>query len=300
MTEWQANIRTAADPVLWNRLARRLEEDLQEDIRQPGLIEGFYLPIFFHLHDAARRQTEGPLVAGINAPQGGGKSTLTSYLVRLFECTGMRAVSLSIDDFYLTRTAQRRLARANADNPYLQQRGYPGTHDIDLGAETLSRLITRGAGDMRLPAYDKSAHNGQGDRAGEARWQRVRLPVDVVLFEGWMLGFQPLPAGQIDDPGLARVNELLAAYRVWHERLDTFIYLFPADPAWVVDWRSEAEARMKAAGRPGMSAEEVRAYAEKFLPAYRLYGPRLLESPPVPGSSLRIEIGRNRLPANLA
>lgn len=40
--------------------------------------------------------------------------------------------------------------------------------------------------------YDKSQHEGRGDRAAESKWQMVKGPVDVVLFEGWMLGFRPL------------------------------------------------------------------------------------------------------------
>lgn len=37
------------------------------------------------------------------------------------------------------------------------------------------------------PRYDKSAFQGQGDRADPATWPAVEGPVDVVLFEGWML-----------------------------------------------------------------------------------------------------------------
>ena len=40
--------------------------------------------------------------------------------------------------------------------------------------------------------YDKSSHEGQGDRAPDTKWQQVKGKVDVVLFEGWMLGFKPL------------------------------------------------------------------------------------------------------------
>ncbi|CAI7811161.1 unnamed protein product, partial [Closterium sp. NIES-54] len=39
-----------------------------------------------------------------------------------------------------------------------------------------------------------SAFSGRGDRSPEAGWAAVEGPVDVVLFEGWMLGFHALPA----------------------------------------------------------------------------------------------------------
>jgi D-glycerate 3-kinase len=40
--------------------------------------------------------------------------------------------------------------------------------------------------------YDKSAFQGKGDRADESTWPSVEGPLDLVLFEGWMLGFKPV------------------------------------------------------------------------------------------------------------
>ena len=237
---------------------------------------------------------------GINAPQGGGKSTLTSYLVQLFDWSGLRAVTLSIDDFYLTRAEQVRLATDFPGNPYLQQRGYPGTHDVALGAEILSRLKQADPGSrLLLPRYDKSQHQGQGDRADPALWPEIAMPVDIVLVEGWMLGFQPVAPQVVTDPHLQQINKLLGQYTAWHSLLDNFVYIRPDDPAHVLEWRSEAEERMKAKGLPGMSASEVRAYAEKFLPAYRMYGPQLALTPPVSQGFLQIDIGKNRLPLDI-
>ena len=42
----------------------------------------------------------------------------------------------------------------------------------------------------------QSAYQGKGDRASESEWAKVHPPVDVVLFEGWMLGFTPIPENQ--------------------------------------------------------------------------------------------------------
>ena len=67
----------------------------------------------------------------------------------------------------------------------------------------------------------------------------------------------------------------------------------------VIDWRIEAEERMKATGLPGMSTSDIRKYAEKFLPAYRLYSPHLVNNPPTVDNFLNIEIGKNRLPINI-
>jgi D-glycerate 3-kinase len=294
---WQEIVLQDISTDHWQDLKQKLMASLDPAIHQPGLVDRYYLPLFFHLYQQRTASGQPGFIAGINAPQGGGKSTLTSYLVKLFDWSGLRAVTLSIDDFYLTREQQVRLAADFPDNPYLQQRGYPGTHDIELGANILFRLKQPDTGSrLLLPRYDKSQHQGQGDRAIESVWPEIELPVDIVLVEGWMLGFQPVSAGLVTDPHLQQINTLLEQYSAWHSLLDSFVYIRPDDPAHVLEWRSEAEERMKAKGLPGMTASEVRAYAEKFLPAYQLYGPQLTRKPPPGHAFLQIDIGKNRLP----
>lgn len=297
VADWEILDPGAGDLRFREELARLLWERLEAPLNHDRLINGFYLPLFIHLYEQLQKAGDRPLVVGINAPQGGGKTTLTHYLVQLFEACNRVAVSLSIDDFYLTHRDQIRLAEAYPGNPYLQQRGYPGTHDLNLGIETLTGLKNPSPGKrLGLPRYDKSMHQGQGDRQPHASWPQVEMPVDVVLLEGWMLGFEPIEPERIEDPQLQQTNTLLIGYRAWHEFLDSFVYIQPLDPDLVINWRCEAEERMKARGLPGMSVEQVRTYAEKFLPAYRLYGTELLNRPPVPDACLRIMIGEDRLP----
>jgi len=296
MLRWQESIRQEADSKLWQQLQWQLQQQLDPAILQPGLIEQFYLPLFFYLHEQVTNKRPDCFIVGINAPQGGGKSTLSSWLVKLFDWSGLRAVTLSIDDFYLTRAEQLQLAQAHPDNPYLQQRGYPGTHDIALGTSILTQLKQRSTSALALPRYDKSRHQGQGDRIEMSQWPQVRQPVDVVLLEGWMLGFQVVPVSSLTDRHLLQINTLLQDYTDWHRHLDSFVYLRPQDSTYVIDWRTEAESRMKAKGLPGMTDGEVRAYAEKFLPAYQLYGPALASEPSIAPSFLQIVIGKNRLP----
>jgi D-glycerate 3-kinase len=236
-------------------------------------------------------------VLGVNGPQGCGKTTLTTALCRRLGELGKRAVTVSVDDFYLTRAGQRALAAAHPANPYLRQRGYPGTHDVALGTRTLAALRSPAPGRVRIPRYDKSRHGGEGDREPPERWAEAETPLDLVLFEGWMLGFPPVPEQRLPSPALREINEALAAYRAWNESLEGFLQLEPEDPRFVLGWRVEAEERMKAAGKPGMSEAAIRAYVEKFLPAYEIYLPALAERPPVARNLRRIRIGKNRLPA---
>ena len=77
---------------------------------------------------------------------------------------GHPALAISIDDFYLTHLEQRALAAAHPENPYLEHRGYPGTHDVGLGTAVL-RALRASADPVEIPRYDKSAHAGRGDRA---------------------------------------------------------------------------------------------------------------------------------------
>ncbi|CAM9840144.1 unnamed protein product, partial [Phaeothamnion confervicola] len=171
----------------------------------------FYLPVYFWMSNlvAQRLPSSGPMIVGISAPQGCGKSTLAAILERLFAHAGKTCAVLSLDDFYLRGCDQDALARANMDNPLLQVRGNAGTHDLSLGLDTLRRLRRLAAGETApLPRYDKAARGGRGDRLPEAAWPAVAAPPAVVLLEGWMLGFRPLATG---DPALTEQEEASAA-----------------------------------------------------------------------------------------
>lgn len=188
----------------------------------------------------------------------------------------MRAVAVSIDDFYLTRDEQRALAERNAENPYLAVRGYPGTHDVSLGSETLARLTARTGEDVTIPRYDKTAFEGLGDRAAAGDFTVVRGPLDVVVLEGWMLGFTPVLAAPHDDPHLATVDRALAAYDRWWRYLDAMVVEVAPDLDRIVSWRMDAEAARRRAGLGALDDDAARAYVTRFLPAYRAYVPPLV------------------------
>lgn len=239
-----------------------------------------------------------PAIIGLNAPQGAGKTTLARAVCELLERQGYKAISISIDDCYLDRHQQLLLAEENPANPYLQNRGYPGTHDLALGLRILKALRSP-KGIVAIPRYDKSLFGGKGGRMPEQDWNVVHLPVDLVLFEGWLVGFHALPpieSRRLPDPAFAKINELLREYELWWAELDGLIQLRPGNYQWVLDWRVEAEERMKASGRPGMTESEIREYVRTFLPAYEIYLPSVSLNHSLP--TLTIDIGKDRLPEN--
>lgn len=101
-------------------------------------------------------------------------------------------VTLSLDDIYLTHSDQVSLAQSHPDNPLLQHRGQPSTHDLALGERVFASL--RSNQPTKIPQYDKSAFSGQGDRVPEEKWETVNKQgeerVKVVIFEGWCVGFR--------------------------------------------------------------------------------------------------------------
>ncbi|MBL8680688.1 MAG: hypothetical protein JNK05_16030 [Myxococcales bacterium] len=227
-------------------------------------------------HARGFRAREGrAMVLGVCAPQGAGKSTLTARMVSLLAERSLRAATVSIDDFYLRRDEQLALSAAHPDNRYLEVRGYPGTHDVALGVRVLDALVHAREGErVRVPSYDKGAFGGAGDRAPESQWSSVEGPLDVLLFEGWMLAFEPTQSSElIEDRALATCNELLRGYAPWRARVDHWLVMEGREIEYVVEWRVDAERARRSRDGRGMSDEEARAYVERFLPAYRAWWP---------------------------
>jgi D-glycerate 3-kinase len=145
-------------------------------------------------------QQRKPLVVGIQGPQGSGKSYLASHLAQELskEPSPLRVVVLSIDDLYLPHQGLVAVAKANPDNPLLKGRGQPGTHEIQLGVNLLHALY-EGDAEVKLPSFDKSLFNGEGDRLPMDDTRVVKPPVvDVVILEGWFVGFQPISSDDLD------------------------------------------------------------------------------------------------------
>ncbi|KAL6497054.1 hypothetical protein OROGR_028983 [Orobanche gracilis] len=272
----------------------------------------YYIPVFLwceqeiasHGSKFKDEDEVPPLVIGFSAPQGCGKTTLVLALDFLFQITGRKTATISIDDFYLTAEDQAKLRESNRGNALLEFRGNAGSHDLSLSIETLTALskLTREGTTMKLPRYNKSAYNGRGDRADPSTWPEVEGPLTAVLFEGWMLGFKPVPAEVVKavDPQLEIINKNLKAYYdAWDKFINSWIVLKIQDPSCVYQWRLQAEIAMRADGKSGMSDVEVLDFVSRYLPAYKVYLPTLYSEGPNgsdPKHLLVVEIDEGRNP----
>ncbi|CAN6700873.1 unnamed protein product [Malus baccata var. baccata] len=216
----------------------------------------YYIPVFFRCEDQISQHRslykDGEdipcLFIGFSVPLGCGKTTLVFSLDYLFKVMGRKSASISIDDFYLAAEGQLR--------------GTAGSLDLPFSVETLSALteFSKEGMKMKLCRYDKSAYNGKGDRADPSMWPEVEGPLTAVLFEGWMLGFKPLPEKVVKavHPQLGTVNKNLEAYYAWYKFIKAWIIIKIKDPSCVYQWRLQAKIAMREAGKPEMSDDEQR------------------------------------------
>ena len=74
---------------------------------------------------------------------------------------------------------------------------------------------------------------------------------------------------------MAKVNELLAQYVLWEDRIDAAIIISAADNNYVYQWREQAEKMRRDNGEGAMTEEEVKKFCDRFMPSYELYCPKL-------------------------
>ncbi len=239
-----------------------------------------------HWHQAKKAGKRPPLlVVGILAGQGTGKSTLVSLLTQILKDEyQLNAVCLSLDDLYLPYADRLEL---QAQDPRLVWRGPPGTHEIYLGLKLLKQLRAQ-VFPAFIPQFDKSLNQGAGDRTTPLEIQAA----DIVLFEGWFVGCRPIAPLLLDqapppivteaDRDFAKdMNCALHEYQPLWEQLDRLILLNPTDYRLSIQWRQEAEAKMRSAGKSGMSDAEIVEFVQYFWKALHpeLFVLPLLEEP---------------------
>lgn len=168
-----------------------------------------------------------------------------------------------------------------------------------------------------IPRYDKAACEGRGDRLPEESWRPVNQPgepaLDVVILEGWCLGFRALSDDDVEAAWrapsrtlrkhrlehLLLVNDMLRAYDGLTDYVHVWIHVDAEDTECVYAWRQEQEDGLRAERRDphaGMTPEQVLDFVDGYYPAYELYssGIRAGVLPHQPGCQLRLIVGRDR------
>lgn len=152
----------------------------------PGWLWGVGFPLLTSLEQAtARRQRQ---LMGLNGLPGCGKTCLAHWVEQAAIQLKLPVAVVSLDDFYWPAAE---MDAAMAGNPWAVPRALPGSHDLTLMDQALTRW--RESGHLQVPRFDKSLRQGRGDRAG---WHE--RAADVVLLEGWFLGVEPTEDTSLD------------------------------------------------------------------------------------------------------
>jgi len=174
------------------------------------LVEQYWAPLANHIARKAARTT--PLIVGISGAQGSGKSTLCRFLELLLKPRGLHTVTLSLDDFYLTRA--ERISLAEQVHPLFATRGVPGTHAIGLALAIVEDVLAGRS--FTMPRFDKA----RDDRSEDGK--TISRPVDVLLLEGWCVGAKPQTPEGLAEP----INKLEAvedAEGIWRGLTNRFL-----------------------------------------------------------------------------
>lgn len=283
--------------TLFRQLLPLLEQFCREE-QIPGSLEQelwhIYLPFaqwIIRRASRVRQDQAGAYILGINGAQGSGKTTI-NHILQLILRSGFhkRVVGFSIDDLY--DTYERRLQKGEQISPILARIRGPGTHDIELGIEILDQLINGMA--TRIPRFDKSLANNQGDRVPPSAWLEVSEAQDIVLFEGWNVGEAPFPEDRLDqrfeklrdtegfhewrDYYIATLEDAERGYAALFNRLDDLVMIRIHDFTEVYANREKAEAKLRqriardasqgkaTAGMSAMTQQEVRAFVDHYAP----------------------------------
>lgn len=169
-----------------------LGEELLEDL------ERVYLPLAEMI--AIGLDTTNMQIIGVNGAQGAGKTSFCALMKLVLEdAYGLKVLSISIDDLYLSRNDREKLAQTI--HPLFITRGVPGTHYVQKGIDLFNTLANAAPTDATpIPRFNKA----MDDVYPESEWDRFVGRPDVILFDGWFMGAVEQPLADLLQP----VNEL--------------------------------------------------------------------------------------------
>ncbi|EPS40854.1 hypothetical protein H072_5281 [Dactylellina haptotyla CBS 200.50] len=287
------------------------------DINKDSVVLDFLTPLL--QHHRASIAPRRPFILGLTGLQGSGKSYLVSSLAGALSSApyNYNVAVFSIDDIYHPFSKLEELRLSHPENKLLSHRGEPGTHDIELARETFESLLS--GRDTPIPSFDKSLNSGKGDRVPRSEWNVVKGPVDMVIFEGWCVGFRAISDEEVEtkwkssrDSGngvigrhglqdILWINERLKGYDVLTDKFDAFVHLDAEKLDYVYGWRLEQEHNLIKKKGTGMTDDQVVAFIDGYIPGYELYLEKAREGvirqkggEKLAGRNLQVVMGKNR------
>ena len=223
-------------------------------------IEKNYLKILFKL-----KFKKKIMVAG---SQGSGKSSL-SKLIKLYleKFYYKSVVIISMDDFYLSK--RQRMQLSKNIHPLFLTRGAPGTHDLELLNKKILQIFDKKF-PVYLPIFDKVTDTRK-------RTYRKVLKGDVIIFEGWCAGAQPVNQNYLqknfnnlekykDKNFIWRnsYNKYLNEYQKIFSQFNYFIYFQFNQWGHVLDWKYKQELEL----RDKKKDLALKKYLKEFIQYY--------------------------------
>ena len=204
-------------------------------------IEKNYLKILFKL-----KSKNKIMIAG---SQGSGKSSL-SKLIKLYleKFCYKSVVIISMDDFYLSKSQRTQLSKNI--HPLFLTRGVPGTHDLVLMNKKIKQIFNKEF-PIYLPIFDKVSDTRK-------RSYKKVLKADVIIFEGWCAGAQPVDLNYLqknfnnlekhkDKNFIWRnsYNKYLNEYQKLFSQFNFFIYFQFNHWDHVLNWKYKQELELR-------------------------------------------------------
>ena len=223
-------------------------------------IEKNYLKILFKL-----KFKKKIMVAG---SQGSGKSSL-SKLIKLYlkKFYSKNVIIISMDDFYLSKKQRTQLSKNI--HPLFLTRGAPGTHDLELLNKKIIQIFDKEF-PVYLPIFDKVTDTRK-------RTYRKVLKGDVIIFEGWCAGAQPVNQNYLqknfnnlekdkDKNFIWRnsYNKYLNEYQKIFSQFNYFIYFQFNQWSHVLDWKYKQELEL----RDKKKDLALKKYLKEFIQYY--------------------------------
>lgn len=235
-----------------------------------GKLNKFYLPLAEWIYSIYKKDAKTKLI-GLSGGQGTGKSTITGILKLILKKEyGLDICIFSIDDFYKTKFD--RIIMSKKIHPLFITRGVPGTHDLKLLNQTITKLQQKKFKTVLIPKFDKS----KDDRCKKSKWQRIKIKPHIIIFEGWCVGtthqnnFElKKPINIIEkkyDQNLVWrkvVNSLIKKdYKKLFNKIDKLVYLKVPHFNYIFKWRWLQEQKMKltSKSKKTMSKKKVKEF----------------------------------------